>query len=220
MPYFILFFSLLFTTPTYSQNSFDVATCWGSGITVPSVHSYYEESGTSTPLRTSANFHLGLNSQYIIGNKFGIETGIVISVQDYVSDQSVLYARMLDAYVPIQILYRIDHPTNPFYHFTILAGPALHRINIFNQGQDFILDESETLFTPCLNVGLRIGGEKRRGGRLEYGLDYQYSMKNKYEILIRDNITSQATLHSTTSLLSFKIVYFFLNKRLSKDTEG
>lgn len=224
-----LFLSLLFFCFTYlskAQNRYSLGLNWGQGFTVPSSHSNYSMGGLNRSLRANNYIETGVQGQYILGDKFGIEAALKFSYQTYLEKEGVPFSlnnyfytdysfQASDAHVPIQFLYKLNHPRNPFKHFTLIAGPVLHWMQV-DYMQFHSINQVKTEFLTSLVGSIRMGGEPRSYGRVEYGFEYQYSLGGDYQLHISNPSESNSDLEFTSkiSLLSFNFYYFFINQSL------
>ncbi len=200
---FLILVVLLFPiTLVSAQNNFNVGGCYGFGLTIPSAKTRLVSTYGNLPMTGSLQQHLGAVAQYIIHDKFGIEMGIIPASQSHVEKVYYTFLRTIDVYAPIKLVYRIHSNRNPFIHYNFLAGTSLHWTNTFygthnsggNSEEVYVgMDPGYTIMVPCLNAEVRIGKQLRRGGRLEYGLGYQFSAKGRYQAAIRSDNPSTIT---------------------------
>src|SRR5690606_33474077 len=152
-------------------------------------------------------------------DRLGIETGAVINYQQYSrkelrnSFKSLLSIDssigIFNRQIPIQLFYKMNHPTNPYHHFKITSGISLDWLEA-----EFLNQKYNSMFVSSLLFGLRMGTEGKKSGRFEYGLQYQYSLGGFHEFTAEGNKTGES-LSIKYSLVSFNFYYFFFNRDLS-----
>jgi len=215
MRYLLLFLLLFLTRATFSQNNFNIGGCYGFGLTVPSSNTIITTSFGKLPMKGSLQQHLGAIAQYIINTKFGIEVGIIPSSQTYVEKLNDTFLRNINLYTPIKLVYRIHSNRNPLIHYNFLAGASLHWTNTFygthnsgGNGEEVYvgMDPGYTIMVPCIDAEVRIGKQLIRGGRLEFGLGYQISIKGRYQAAIRSQTSS--SISSTINQLTLTMYCF------------
>jgi hypothetical protein len=223
MRYSFLFFSLFVTLNChlcYSQNTYSIGAKGGFGFTAPSVNATLITNSNSYNLRNNVFFSGGVLGQYLLGDLFGIETGILMTYQTYARKDLVSgsiknflgwnnsIGGIHDYQIPIQLIYKIKHPTNPYRHFKITAGASLDWLTT-----EFLKKPHSSLFISNLLLGIRMGNQRGKRGRIECGLEYEYTIGGKYNFNMK---TEKGTdvLNAKYSVLSFNLYYFFLNRGL------
>ncbi|WP_028979839.1 hypothetical protein [Sporocytophaga myxococcoides] len=202
----------------YAQNSISLGPKVGLGFSIPMQAVRQSINGMSYNLRGNASYSFGFMGQYILGDRLGIETGTVISYQQYSrmdlknSIKSLLSIDssigIINYQIPIQLFYKFNHPTNPYKHFKITSGMSLDMLEA-----EFLYQQYNHLILSKYLIEFRMGNEGKRFGRLEYGLQYQCSIGGEHNFP-RSTKNSSDALSIKYSLISFNIYYFFLNKDL------
>lgn len=204
--------------PVHGQNSISLGAKGGLGTSIPTLSALKSINGITYELRGNASYSIGLLGQYILGDRLGIETGIASNYQQYSrkdlknSFKSLLSLDssigIINRQIPIQLFYKMNHPTNPYQHFKITSGISLDWLEAEYKHQKY-----NTMFISNFLIGLRMGTEGKRYGRVEYGLQYQYSLGGFHQFKTAGNITGES-LSIKYSLISFNFYYFFFNKDL------
>src|SRR5689334_9238304 len=110
----------------YSQSSLSIGAIGGFGFSVPSKAVSYTSNGVNSYLRGNAFYSLGVLGQYILGDRLGIETGFLNNYQQYSPMNSNSFKSFLSIdsslgiinhQIPIQLLFKFNHPTDPYKHF-------------------------------------------------------------------------------------------------------
>lgn len=219
---FTLFYLLLFlfmSNPVFAQSSISLGAKAGMGISIPTLAAKHSINNINYELKGNAFYSAGFLGQYILGDRLGIETGTVISYQQYSRkdlrnslgslfsiDSSI---GIIDRQVPIQIFYNFNHPTNPYKNFKITSGLSIDWLEVAFLNQSY-----NNLFISKFLAEIRIGNEGKRFGRVEYGLQYQYSLGGFHQFTAAGNKTGES-LSIKYSLISFNFYYFFFNRDLS-----
>ncbi len=203
----------------YPQNNFNLGVKGSTGITIPSSNTSFDIGSVTYSLRNNIFYSGGVLGQYMLHDLIGIESGILISYQtfrkrdvtknfikNYLGWNSLIGVN--DYQIPIQMIYKINHPTNPFKHFKITAGASLDWLST-----EYLKKSKSSLFVSNILVGLRIGNKKGKWGRIDYGLEYQFSMWGRYKFKITDELVT-GNLNTKCSVLSFNLYYYFLNRDL------
>ncbi|ABG57728.1 hypothetical protein CHU_0439 [Cytophaga hutchinsonii ATCC 33406] len=192
------------------------------GVSVPGPHSTLDIGAQSYALRTHASYAGGILGQYVLGGVVGIETGILNTYISYsrkdLSGSYLLQSLGWDAniginsyLVPIQLMYVLRPGINPDLQIKLTGGIALDWLT-----QGFLKRQENPLFLSGILCGARIKTRAGKYGRIEYGLEYQYSLQGTYTFEIQAG-KDMAVLHSRYSVLSFNLYYFFFNKEHYKD---
>ncbi len=213
----LLFFQLFVCSFCFSQNQFNLGFKTGMGFTIPAGNPTFTIAAQEELLSTNAFYSGGVLAQYLLGGKFGIESGFVLNYQSFSSKGAITtfknylgwYSSIgINAYqIPLQLVYKFNHRYNPSRYFKIMAGVSLDWITTEYLKK---MDSDNSLFTSNLLAGLRIGNQFRKFGRLEFGLEYQYSAWGRYKIVIQDE-RSAGVLNAKYSVLALNL-YYYLGK--------
>ena len=216
--YSLLFFQLFISPVCFSQNHFSIGVKGGMGLSISSAKPSFTTAGGKESIRTNAFYAGGLLGQYLLANKFGIESGILVSYQSFREKRIASSFRnylgrnsfigINDYQVPIQLVYKINHRYNPAKYFKVLAGASLDWIS-----PEYFEKTHTIIFTSNLLGGIRVGRQLGKYGRLECGLEYQYSAWGSYKLMIQEELNS-GLLDTRCSVLSLNVYYYFLNKEL------
>lgn len=219
--FYIAFFSCIaFLSSTYSiaqRSTYSIGLKGGIGGSLPDPHSSIDLNGKAYALRTHAFYTGGILAQYVLGNTIGIETGILNTYISYsrkdLSGSYLLQSLGWDAniginsyQIPIQLMYLFRTGINPNIRIKLTGGIAMDW-----HTQGFLKQQENPLMVSSILLGVRIKSRSGKYGRIEYGLEYQYSLNGKYTFDVK---TDQGlnTLHTKYSVLSFNLYYFFFNR--------
>lgn len=199
----------------YAQNSISLGAKAGLGFSIPTLAVRQSINGINYDLRGNASYSFGFLGQYILGDRLGIETGTVLSYQQYsrkdlkTSMESLFSidssVGIIDRQIPIQIFYKFTHPTNPYKHFKITSGMSVDWLEV-----EFLNQKYNNLFISKFLLEIRMGNEGRRYGRFEYGLQYQCSVGGNH-YFPRDKQNTSDSLSIKYSVISLNLYYFFFN---------
>ncbi|WP_018341941.1 hypothetical protein [Cytophaga aurantiaca] len=220
---YILFFScatVLYSAYSSAQSVFSIGIKGGIGASLPDPNSSLDINGQSYSLRTHAFYTGGMLGQYVLGNTIGIETGILNTYQSYsrkdLTDPSLLQSLGWDAnigvnsyQIPIQFMYMFRMNSKPNMRFKLTGGIAMDW-----HTQGFLKKQENPAMVSSILFGARIKNPRGKYGRIEYGLEYQYSLNGNYTFDLKTDQGTQ-TLHTRYSVLSFNLYYFFFNKHTS-----
>lgn len=200
----------LFSFTCVAQSLFSFGVKNAFGVSPNSLHATQTLQGQATTVKPSIHFVKGLALQYVIGNTFGIETGLQIVFYRYRQKGEQFFVskaiEVEDIQVPLLLVIRKRHLYNAAREYKFFAGTST----------DWI--EADGLIGPYgwfknLIVGARMGSSNTRNGRIEYGLEYQYSLSR---FSIYSDYPKSGIVESRLNLLSFNVVCYFLNKGLGK----
>lgn len=216
----IVFFSCTFLYSINSnaqQSAYSIGIKGGIGASLPDPHSSLGFNGKSYVLRTHAFYTGGILAQYVLGNTIGIETGILNTYTSYsrkdLTGSYLLQSLGWDAnigvnsyQIPIQVMYLFRLNSKPNMRIKLTGGIAM---NWHTQG--LLKKQENPLLVSSILFGARIKSRTGKYGRMEYGLEYQYSLDGQYTF---DVHTDQgiSTLRTKYSVLSVNLYYFFFNK--------
>jgi hypothetical protein len=220
--FFIFSFTLILSSQlSYSQNTYSLGAKGGFGFNAPSVNATLITNSNSYNLRNNVFFSGGVLGQYLLGDLFGIETGILMTYQTYARKDLVSGSiknflgwnnsvGIHDYQIPIQLIYKIKHPTNPYRHFKITAGASLDWLTT-----EYLKKPHNSLFISNLLLGIRMGNQKGKRGRIECGLEYQYTIGGRYNFNMKTD-KGIDIFNAKYSVLSFNLYYFFLNRDIKQ----
>lgn len=213
----------------YTQHSISVGSQIGFGLNIPAGDASLRTQSDAYSLRSNGLYSGGVLVQYLLGDIFGIETGILRSRQTY-SKKSMVnssiknflgwnYSIEIEYFqVPIQIVLKVNHPTNPSVNFKFTAGPILELYhvgfvvrNVNGKVNYQSTSTSDDAFNTNLLLGIRIGNKKGRYGRIDYGIEYKYSLEGSSTHKDREGSNY---FTARFNMLSFNLYYYFLNRYL------
>lgn len=214
-----LLFTLIISPVALAQNSFSLGMKAGPGYMIPRVKTVLIQDGTQRTLRTFGGKSFGFLGQYIIGEKAGIETGILIQRKSFSKKNPLHHIRgvgirwdpdvTLTAFqIPIQLLYKFDHPRNPFVHFKVTAGVSLDWLFAYTSET---MSPNPLFSSNNLLLGIRAGNARGKVGRIEFGIEYQYSLDKAYNFHLQQN-NKLTTFKTKNQFLLFGFYYYFLNR--------
>lgn len=218
--YIVFFCCTLFLYSSYSnaqRNTYSIGIKGGMGVSLPDPHSSVDVNGQSHSLRTHAFYTGGILAQYVLGNTIGIETGILNTYISYsrkdLTDPSLFQSLGWDAnigvnsyQVPIQFMYLFRTGINPNVRIKLTGGIAMDW-----HTQGFLKQQENPLLVSSMLLGALIKSRSGKYGRMEYGIEYQYSLNGKYTFDVKTD-QGVSTLHTKYSVLSFNLYYFFFNR--------
>lgn len=221
--YVIFFCSCIFLNSAFSSaQSISVGIKGGIGFSIPDPHATLDAGLQSHILRTHASYSGGLLGQYVLGDFIGIETGILNTYTSYsrkdLTGSYLLQSLGWDAniginsyQIPIQLMYLFRIKQNPNMRIKLTAGIAMDWLTM-----GFLKHQENPPMVSSILLGARIKTRAGKYGRMEYGLEYQYSLQVTYMFTISSDAGLQ-TLNSRYSILSFNLYYFFFNKERGRE---
>lgn len=212
--FFPLFISFCFC---HAQNTYSLGVRIGFGFDTPSPHAKYILNGNTYKLRSNAFYALGIMGQYLLNNRLGIESGLSVSYQTYgmniPASESVKnflgwnYSEGITDYqIPVRLVYKTDHPSNPFKYFIAAAGISVDRLL-----SQYFQKERNSVIASNLLAGIRMVNKQGKLGRTEIGIEYQYSLRGGFKYT-RLTAAGPEIFKARQSLLSINLYYFFLNR--------
>jgi hypothetical protein len=163
-------------------------------------------------VRPTIHYVKGLALQYVISNTIGIETGLHLTFYHYRQKGEQFFSsnniEVNDVQVPLLLVFKKKHEYNAFREFKFLMGTSVDWIE--SSG----LPEQKG-WLKNLIAGIRIGSSNSKNGRIEYGLEYQYSL-SRFSVPTDHYDKNFDYIDSRLNLLSINLVCYFLNKRLGR----
>jgi hypothetical protein len=218
----VLLLAMLATFPeanAYAQHLFSVGAKMGIGSTVTPINPILTVNADSYLMRTNGHLSTGAVIQYLIGNRIGMESGFQMNVYTFNLKNETGFSlkeyfciaprfQLLDYQIPVQVMYKIPLPRNLYKHIKLVSGTSI----------DWLTTQTATQLRHSFSlhnfiVSARIGKETLKHGRMEYGLEYQYSLK-RFKLESVDYNQPGETLDGRLSMLCFNFYYFFLNRNI------
>lgn len=208
-----------------NNNSLNIGIGTGPSISLPVLYSLDGTGYESLRLRPRVNYHGFINVQYLIKDKFGIETGIHISNKDfYIKSKKQTTGSSLagnsitvnlDAfYFPFLFVLKTLPFTDPFKYLNFLLGISVEYQN-FIRGGPVKADRNGSSRTYNITGGARLSFKKGVLGRVELGTSLNYSLGRPYIFSNLDNSQNfEATFQPLVHFINLDLVYFFSNKHL------
>jgi hypothetical protein len=201
----------LFAFTCVAQSLFSFGVKNALGVSPNALHATHTLQGETITVKPALHYVKGVAMQYIIGNTFGIETGLQIVFYSYrKKGEQFFFSNDMwveDIQVPLLLVLKRKHVYNASREYNFFAGTSVEWIEA-----DGLIGRHGWL--KNLIAGVRIGSSNTRNGRLEYGLEYQYSLSRF--LISTDYYNKGGYLESRLNLLSFNLVCYFLNKRFGK----
>jgi hypothetical protein len=208
----------------HTQGVFNTGAKIGLGASVFPLHSTLVNDGVSIDAYTGTILSTGIITQYVIARRIGIESGFHINHYSYYyPDQQKVWKRriwkgaaaieMFDFQVPINIVHRFPVPSDPFRDITVLAGTSIDWL-----ATDFLVKASRATWLKNIHGGIRLGKERMRGNRLEYGFEFQYSI-DRFDLKGKNYNQLDMAISSRLSALTINLYYFFFDKDVGKVRE-
>jgi len=198
---------LPFTSGAQALFSFGVKNALA--VSPNALHATHTLQGQTVAIKPSVHYAKGLAMQYVIGNTFGIETGLQMIFYRYQQKGEPFFSsdiRLENIQVPLLLVLKKRHVYNMSREFKFFAGTSADWLLTYGQ-----IERSGWL--KNIIAGVRIGSSNSRNGRLEYGLEYQYALSR---FSVSTDYHGGGQLESRLNLLSLNLVCYFLNKRFGK----
>lgn len=205
-----------------AQGRFSSGVRFGVGGSVIPMDALVEANGSTYPVYAGTTFSTGLLITYVIGERLGFESGLLVTHYSYFRDHHSFGRRLLkgaaemelaDFQVPLVLLHRLRLPKNPHTDFTFSVGTSLDWL-----ATDLLIKPSSPAWLKNVIAGIRFGKEKMKGGRWEYGLEYQYSF-DRFSRAGSNYNDMDYLISSRLSVLSVNICYYFLSAQLTRRPE-
>jgi len=201
----------------YTQHTISLGAQIGLGVNIPSANASIFTNGTTYSMRSNVLYSCGILGQYLLHNKFGMETGLAVSYITYAPKDLVpgtfrnfwgwdYTEGITDYQIPIRLVYVMDHPSNPYKRFKVTAGASIDWPLSQHHGK-----ERNSVTSSNLLLGIRMANAKGKLGRTELGIEYQYSFRGNFDYL-RQTDKGPEIFSVRYSLLTVNLYYFFLNR--------
>jgi hypothetical protein len=215
--------TLLFITTVcsaHAQKTFSFGSKAGLGGSAFPLNATFASNGIAEGVRPMTIFTTGAMVQYMITYHAGIESGTHITHYGYYKNETSVWqnltgedpvTQVFNYQIPVVLLYRVKMPANPFKYVMFAGGTSIDWITA-----DALTTFGEALSLENLYCSVRMGREKVKGKRIEFGLEFQHSFRRFY--LKEVNYKQiEESLSSRLSLLTLNFYYFFWNKTLIKE---
>lgn len=217
----LLFFIFLATMnlPGAAQGTLSIGAKFGLGASVFPLHAMLDDNDSTWNVYSGTTLTTGILAQYLIGNRIGIESGLHLTHYSYYekNDASIPRNRLwkssattevFNFQVPVVLFYKFAFPSNPFKDIKLAGGTSIDWLS-----SDLLLEPSHALTLKNIYASVRIGNERMSGRRLEYGLEFQYSM-DRYSLKGTNFNQLDQTLSSRLCVLTLNLYYFFFSKTI------
>ena len=213
----IVFFSIacLGWINSYCQGELSFGIRSALGVTPFQNNSKLVSGNTLYNVRSQLTASRGVAIRYLVGRAFGLETGFQVTDYSYgtygnqISTSKVNNFlgldnnfKMFDMQVPLLLVLKQDHPTNPYKHFIFIAGTTVDWTS-----SDFLNNWQSTPWLKNIVFGVRVGSYNNSIGKFEYGFEYQYSQPFTFHS--NDYSQEYKILSTRINVLSFTLYYFF-----------
>jgi hypothetical protein len=223
LPTFCMIWSLLSFHPTnlYAQQQISIGAKVGVGPTASPINPLLTSKGNVYVMRTNGHFTTGVTAQYLIGNRMGMELGMNFNCYTFNIKSDPHYSlthyfginpaiQMFDYQIPVQLMYKIELPRNLYKHIKLVGGTSIDWLTTLVNSQ-----LGHALSLKNIMIGARLGKETLKRGRMEYAIEYQYSLR-RFDLNGIDYNQLGDTLNARLSMLCFSYYYFFINRDVHK----
>lgn len=212
-----------FAFKSQAQGAFYAGVKVGLGGSLVPFHATVNLHDTISSVYAGTTLTPGIRGNYTISKRVGIETGVGFNHYSYYKKEdsgfwtnrvwkSATDMEVIDLQVPISILYRYEIPSNPFRDITLTGGTSIDWF-----GYDYQTKTTPSMWFRNIYGTVRVGKErmKGKGGRLECGLEFQYSI-NRFSL----GASKNHQLDSRLSLLALNFYYFFISAGVNKKAKA
>jgi hypothetical protein len=210
-----------------AQSNFSFGPAFSVGYPTASTHAYLitqEAKSAPNNLRDQLVVVNSLMLRYMIGNRFGVESGLQINTYNYIFQNenrtlqkfvgSGATIHLHDCQVPLLFVVQVNHPSNPYRNFKFIGGTSYDFMTT-----EFLTRWKSMPWLHTLIAGVRLGTNKIKKVTCEYGIEYQYGQR--FTLQAVDYKFEGDHLSARQSFLAFKL-NFVINpgKAHAGDTEG
>lgn len=210
----------------YAQSNFSFGPAFTVGYPTASTHARlttHDAKSSPTNLRDQLMVANGLMLRYMIGNRFGVESGLGINAYNYIFQHEAsglqkfigwgATIHLYDFQVPLLFVLQANHPSNPYRHFKFIGGTSY----------DFMSTEFMSRVKPMpwlhtLIAGFRLGTNKIKKVTCEYGIEYQYG--KPFTLQAVDYKFEGDQISARQNFLAFKLLLFVHPGKPAPNTEG
>lgn len=201
-----------FGSSGYAQGKFVAGARFGVGGSVAPMHAHVEAKSTTYPVYAGTTLSTGLVLRYVIGDRLGFESGLLATHYSYYREDHRFRRRLLKGaaemelvnfQVPLVIVHKVHLPENPSTDVTFSAGTSIDWL-----ATDVLIRSSSPMWLKNFIGGVRVGKDKMKGGRWEYGLEYQHSF-DRFSRAGSNYDDMDYIISSRLSVLSLNICYYF-----------
>jgi hypothetical protein len=209
-----------------AQSNFSFGPAFSAGYPTVSGRAYLitpEMKSSPERLRDQLVVANSLTLRYIIGNRFGVESGLQVINYNYIfQSESNTPQKFIgtgatmhlhDFQVPLLFVVQLNHPTNPYRNFKLVGGTSYDFMTT-----DLLAKWKAMPWLRTVIVGVRLGTNKIKKVTCEYGIEYQYGQRFTLDAV--DYKFEGDRVSAQQNFLSFKLLFFIHPKSASKDTEG
>jgi hypothetical protein len=202
-----------------AQGILSIGAKLGLGASVFPLHAMLDDNDSTWQVYSGTTLTTGILAQYLIGNRIGIESGLHLTHYSYYEKKDASIPRnrvwkssatteVFNFQLPVALFYKFTFPSNPFKDIKLVGGTSIDWLS-----SDLLLQPSRALTLKNIYTSIRIGNERVSGRRLEYGLEFQYSL-DRYSLKGTTFNQPDNKLSSRLSVLTLNLYYFFYNKTI------
>jgi hypothetical protein len=204
----------------HAQRTFTLGAKIGLGGSPFPLNATFKANGATSGVRPMTIFTTGFLTQYMVNDFMGIESGAYLTHYGYYRNETsawqnligeVAVVQVFNYQVPVVLLHKIKMPGDPFKYVKLAGGTSIDWLT-----GDGLTTYGKALSLKNLHCGVRLGREKVKGSRIEYGLEFQYSFNRFYLESINYNQVKES-LSSRLSMLTLNFYYLFWNKALTHE---
>jgi hypothetical protein len=205
-----------------AQGKFSAGAKVGAGGSLFPLHATLDAKDSVDNVYAGTTLTTGIFVNYMIGGRMGIESGVCLSHYSYYRNEEKFWRtriwkgaatmEMVNYQIPLLILYRYDIPSNPFKDITFAGGTSIDWL------AEPMLKSTGPMWLKNIFGGIRLGKERMKGGRFEYGLEFQYSL-NRFVFKGTNYNKLDYKLNSRLGLLSLNLYYFFYGRAIGRLSE-
>jgi hypothetical protein len=214
----LLFFGVL-NFSCLAQGAFYVGAKIGAGGNVFPFYALLDVKGNVDNVYAGTTLSTGIIVNYMIAERIGFETGLNAVHYSYYKSEMTYWRKRIwkgsaameiaDVQFPLLFLYKYNFPSKPFIDVTFSGGTSIDWL-----APNLLIKPSGPMWLKNVMCCLRLGKEKMKGARWEYGIEFQYSL---------DRYTENGTnydeldykINSRLSLLTLNLYYFFFNRKIA-----
>jgi hypothetical protein len=223
LPPFCLALGLLFLPlpNLYAQHLISIGAKVGVGPTASPINPLLNSNGNGYDMRTNGHFTTGVTAQYLIGNRIGMESGMNLNCYTFNLKSDPHYSlthyfginptiQVFDYQIPVQLMYKIELPRNLYKHIKLVGGTSIDWLTTLVNSR-----LGHALSLKNIMIGARLGKETLKRGRMEYAVEYQYSLR-RFNLNGVNYDQLDDTLNARLSMLCVSYYYFFINRDVHK----
>lgn len=216
----------MYSISMHAQTNFSIGALGGLGVTPFAVNATITSQKLTQDIKPYVGLEGGVVVQYIIGNLFGVESGLLLNYYSYIpKDKPLLYnhfknhgtvIEITDLQLPLQLVVNKNRRFKAGKYFKLVVGTSLDWLGTYG-----FAPTEKIMWMKNIKAGLRIGSENIKHGRIEYGFEYEYALE-RFDLKVDTNASLRPVINSRLSMLSFNLYYFFIGKTFnnSPDKEG